>query len=360
MLTAAATSASTHPTMTISQPASATQGPVSAPKGDVAVTNTTNAAIVTTTPRTIAVAAPTPGQQTLAALMADPALWGSIDGSDHDPEYHHGHECDCCSDGSWVSPYSGPEWKQGPPEQWKPYLQKFTLFPKLPLEIRQEIWKCTLEPRTIEIRSSTVQGFYSRSKVPVALRVNKDSRRAVGLLYHLCFGSVIHEPRIVFNFSMDTLFLSEDMWAEVPRFLTGLKDVEVKNLQCIAVDRHIDEAGEWGLEGWNEYNNMELFQKVAAAMPALKEFRIVVQINEMYHGELHQWPEGDGELELYEKLPWGIRQHLLKLGPHHDWDYGDDDICDCHELQEYSDMLKGIDVAKKGSIWGWRPTKKST
>ncbi|KAE9363576.1 hypothetical protein N431DRAFT_497409 [Stipitochalara longipes BDJ] len=115
--------------------------------------------------------------------------------------------------------YYDPKWGQDPPKVWPPYLQEFTIFPKLPIEILQH---------------STTRGYWSNVKVPVVLRVNQDSRNAVGFLYPLCFGSVLHQPRIVFNFSMDTLYFEHWMWTEVPQFLTSLKDAELSQIQSIA------------------------------------------------------------------------------------------------------------------------------
>ncbi|PMD47462.1 hypothetical protein L207DRAFT_158225 [Hyaloscypha variabilis F] len=131
--------------------------------------------------------------------------------------------------------YYDPKWGQDPSKVWEPYLQEFTIFPKLPIEIRQAIWKLTVRPRTVEIYHSTTRGYWSNVKVPTALRVNRDSRNAVGYSYPLCFGSVLHEPRIVFNFSMDILYFDDMMWTEIPRFLTSLKDAELTKIQSIAV-----------------------------------------------------------------------------------------------------------------------------
>ncbi len=108
--------------------------------------------------------------------------------------------------------YYDPKWGQNPPKVWESCLQEFTIFPKLPIEIRQTIWKLTVRPRTVEIYRSTTRGYWSNVKVPTALRVNRDSRNAVSYLYPLCFGSVFHEPRIVFNFSMDILYFDDMIW----------------------------------------------------------------------------------------------------------------------------------------------------
>jgi hypothetical protein len=255
------------------------------------------------------------------------------------------------SEGSREPRRGTPKLPREPPKMWEPYLKAFTLFPKLPIEIRQAIWKFTLKPRVIEITHTTERGYYSRGNVPVALRVNKDSRNAVGFLYPLCFGSILHKPRIVFNFSMDTLYFDEEMWTEVPRFVSILKEIELNQIQFIAVDRYIDEVREWDSMGYNPYDNMGCFQTATAYMPALKEFRIVNKIDDMWRE--HGFPEGFGPVELYEEFPWELQQHSRCDG--FDWD-GDGD-CDCEELPDLSHMLKGIDVPNMVSIWGWRPTK---
>ena len=116
------------------------------------------------------------------------------------------------------------------------------MFPKLPIEIRQATWRFTLQPQAVEIAYTFNHGYYSHVGIPVALRINRDSCNAVGFLYPLCFGSILPKPRIVFNFSMDSLYFDEMIWTELPKFLVSLGDVELKQIQCIAVDRFIDEA----------------------------------------------------------------------------------------------------------------------
>jgi hypothetical protein len=93
-----------------------------------------------------------------------------------------------------------------PPKEWKPYHTSFPQFPKLPLEIRQMIWKSTLKPRIVEVSHREEHGFYSRVENPVALQVSSESRKTVEHLYPLRFGSVLDEPAVVFNFSLDTLY----------------------------------------------------------------------------------------------------------------------------------------------------------
>jgi hypothetical protein len=74
------------------------------------------------------------------------------------------------------------KWPPPPPKAVKPYLTSFKKFIDLPIEMRQMIWRHTLEPRTIEIHFRIGGGFYSKNKTPVALKVCRDSRKAVRII----------------------------------------------------------------------------------------------------------------------------------------------------------------------------------
>lgn len=247
--------------------------------------------------------------------------------------------------------YWDPEWGQHPPKEWKPHLEKFTLFPKLPIEIREAIFNLTLKPRAVALYHSHERGYWSDARIPVVLRVNRDSRTAVGFLYPLCFGSILHQPRTVVNFSMDTLYFEAWMWTEVPRFLMSLKDIELNQIQPIAVHQHIDNIRDWDEKGDNPYNNIDCFRKAALAMPALKEFRIVYKLDEMWHD--HGFPDDSGPIELFEEFPSEVQQYLFKKEIHLDNENGQSEY---QELPNSDHILDGFSVAKRGSIWGWAPT----
>jgi hypothetical protein len=149
---------------------------------------------------------------------------------------------------------------------------------------------------------------------------------------------------------MDTLYFDEFMWTEVPMFLIGLKDVELNRIQSIAVDRSIDEIREWDDNGYNPYGNMDCFETAIAAMPALREFLVVVKIDEMWYE--HGWPQGSGTIKLYEEFPWELHEHYVSLEC-----YIDEDACECLERPTFEHMVRGLNVLKTDSVWGWRPTK---
>jgi 2EXR family len=236
------------------------------------------------------------------------------------------------------------------PKVWKPHLEKFTLFSKLPIEIRQGIWKSTLQPRVVQIYHTCERGFYSLVQIPVALRVDQDSRSAVSFLYHMSFGNILHPANIVFNFSLDTLYFDDEIWHEIPNFLVGLKDLERNQLQSIAVDRFIDDVREWDDMYYNPYINMDCLKTATASMPALREIYIVVKFDGMWCE--HTFPQGNGALKLFEDIPFELHEYLL------DYHLEIFDLdCDCMLKPKYDSMLKDFNVPKKGTLLGWWPVK---
>jgi hypothetical protein len=108
---------------------------------------------------------------------------------------------------------------------------KFTLFPKLPIEIRRMIWSeaAQAEPQTIKFITEIVDR-YRRSgrcrrrkrigtdvinrlmpnsyKVPILLQISREAREAVttiGKHYQLCFKRELYGKPIYANFARDTL-----------------------------------------------------------------------------------------------------------------------------------------------------------
>jgi hypothetical protein len=118
-------------------------------------------------------------------------------------------------------------------------LRSSSKFMDLPLEIRITIWKLSLEPRIVTILHDRYKIYYSRAKIPPALHVCGHSRDAVIGLYPTCFGSWLYPKRVMFNFSIDTLYLPQ--WEEFnpPHFFTLLQTAELVKIRSFAIESEI-------------------------------------------------------------------------------------------------------------------------
>lgn len=93
----------------------------------------------------------------------------------------------------------------------------FTLFPRLPMEIRELIWHMTLPgPRLVEIQykhssssegNTLLSGAFPRRPPPVSLRVCQESRNKALRVYTLCIPTKIGVPKCYFSPPLDTLLL---------------------------------------------------------------------------------------------------------------------------------------------------------
>ncbi|EPE33116.1 hypothetical protein GLAREA_06128 [Glarea lozoyensis ATCC 20868] len=251
-------------------------------------------------------------------------------------------------------------------------LTSFHLFEKLPLELRAMVWQMTLVPRTVEVNYVPVRGFYSRTITPIALRACPDSRSAVIYAYQMCFGNFIHSPRTPFNFSIDTIYLDNNVENDVTLILTCLKPQEAARIQRIAISEYVDMN--WATCIRSEDNTFDLIRQVVPLLPALRSIQLVndlsLRVEEMnYH-------EGAGAVKLYDSWPAGLLEDHLRMmntggsmcacGHCFD-DYTAEEIyeeigdCPCgdHELEDPTlpDLLGGIEGVKVTSIWGWRPSE---
>ncbi|KAM0151742.1 hypothetical protein ACHAPG_008080 [Botrytis cinerea] len=122
--------------------------------------------------------------------------------------------------------------------------RRFTLFPKLPIEMRDTIWRLTLEPRLVEVRPKYEYRdvFYSTAPLPIAMTVCKDSERAVQSLYPKCFGSWLGPATIRFNFKIDTLYLDWKIQEHLMSFLLSISLQEAEKIQFLALDQYL----RWG------------------------------------------------------------------------------------------------------------------
>lgn len=238
-----------------------------------------------------------------------------------------------------------------------PRLTSFTLFLKLPVEIRIIIWRLTLNSRVVEIEFTELRGFFTRVATPTALQVCRDSRRAVITFYPTCFGNIMYSPQIVFNFLLDTLYFDMSFHSQVLHFLASLKETEVKRIQSIAADSEMWFS--WEYDGEVEVDVFSIIKKVVPTMVALKEFMLV--FNAASWAELKA-KEGSGPMELFpqwcENL-WGCR--YCECDCHWSTDDGDDELeCDCATENRFCDaesVIQEVPFPGIKSVWGWRPTE---
>ncbi|KAG4428212.1 hypothetical protein IFR05_016303 [Cadophora sp. M221] len=231
-------------------------------------------------------------------------------------------------------------------------LKSFPLFPKLPTEIRMMIWDLSLEARTVEIQWTETRGFFTRVPTPNVLRVCQDSRSAVKPKYPLCFGNVIYPPSTAFNFSLDTIYVDQDLQHQALHFLASLSAEEIAKIRHLAIDHYLNLDFEIG--GDIEYDLMEAYRKLASNLPSLREYRLVHNLGYCIDLDIR---EGSGPMELYEEWPMGVwMQHCCDPENVH---YDDERyICEEHDLPDAGEATAGLKVPKMGCMWGWRPIKK--
>jgi hypothetical protein len=100
----------------------------------------------------------------------------------------------------------------------------FTLFPKLPSELRLKIWRLAAPgPRTVPVeyrmkydtfegkRVSTFSGWRSSDPVPVILHICHEARDEALKSYQPAFGSYFQQPKIYINFDIDTVLFGMEL-----------------------------------------------------------------------------------------------------------------------------------------------------
>ncbi len=86
--------------------------------------------------------------------------------------------------------------------------QEFIFFPKLPVELRDMIWKFPLpEPRIVEISGSRSRPI--NLSVPVILQVNQEARRLAKKHYSLELKNLRKQGQVYVDFNVDTLLIKD-------------------------------------------------------------------------------------------------------------------------------------------------------
>lgn len=281
--------------------------------------------------------------------------------------------------------------------------RRFTLFPKLPIEVRDEIWRMTLEPRLVEVRpksgkcegfnspkSDKYEGFYAAAPLPIVLTVCQDSRRAVLPLYPKCFGGLVIPPQIRINFELDTLFLDWKLQERLAQFLLLISVQEAEKIRYLAIDQYIrwgrfssnitNQFFQWNITLYSlqrcprqhdgiylddgrcvvEWEDLELLCSTVRRMPRLREL-IFVQVDFGVEGCVEQ-PETDhlAGLTMFESNEELISNLFSKTtDPNHDYRdliwVNDEDRADSlyENMEEEMTTMFEMD-AKFLFRYGWR------
>jgi len=110
----------------------------------------------------------------------------------------------------------------------------FTIFPKLPVELRLKIWKFALPGRRIvDIRcdkqSVLFEKYRSSTPIPSILHVCSESRTLASKVYELAFRTTPSSRSIYFNFSADLLVFNckhFDLFCRVKWFMQDAKNAK--------------------------------------------------------------------------------------------------------------------------------------
>jgi hypothetical protein len=151
----------------------------------------------------------------------------------------------------------------------------FTLFPKLPPELRNKIGRFALEPRVVEIQGQVASEgrdidkwtyFSERSgKAPSLLQVNAEARSIAMISYSLSFSNVVGGPTY-FDFKRDTLNLR----AFLPDLLSSPLNeyfVKVQNLAIWFDIYSYDENLESRLEHFKNLKNVTIYNDTDIGVP---------------------------------------------------------------------------------------------
>jgi 2EXR family len=145
-----------------------------------------------------------------------------------------------------------------------PALTEFTLFPKLPKELRIKVWQfAAREPRIVEVCQlqdakyifrttnddddwETINSapFYSPTALPVILRINQESRVIALENYTLSFPNKTHPAQIYYNPAIDILYFAA--WCfqySIGHFERATKESVKDTIRHIAIDNLVWYSG---------------------------------------------------------------------------------------------------------------------
>lgn len=135
--------------------------------------------------------------------------------------------------------------------------KEFTLFPRLPIELRFKIWEASIEARIVTVdplQRDTVHGPVNKSavwqKVPAILHTHEESRCWGLRIYRLSFAELLTVRPAYFNFSLDTLSI-------LPWHISRYPGVELIDLCLPSLEKRKARLDECGSEAISfEYENI--------------------------------------------------------------------------------------------------------
>ncbi|RYO74014.1 hypothetical protein DL764_011021 [Monosporascus ibericus] len=140
----------------------------------------------------------------------------------------------------------------------------FEFFPRLPAELRLEIWRLSCSERVVEVfYDSDEDRCLTTSKPPAILHTCRESRNEGLRIFRKSFGTTSHEPRIYFCPELDTLYLPRPAllgYGDHARDFTELVG-DTGDVIDLAID-YVDPAIRQPWETYNKFVLMESFPKV--------------------------------------------------------------------------------------------------
>jgi hypothetical protein len=261
-----------------------------------------------------------------------------------------------------------------PQQAPKPQARTFTIFSQLPIELRQIIWRMTLQPRMVEIQSRPGM-LFTQTPQPATLFVSKDSRAAVIFVSYIClneqtfpvskqlltpsklyptsFSSPFMATNVRFNFLLDTLFISRSFSREdiftIYSFFNILSKGEIESLRSMAISGFVgfDDDEENEARYWNN------LKPVFGSFPALTELSCMIDppVDPSEENSVDKWwelfEEYPSELAAGQRFPEGSEyssDHLPTF----------DEYCGPEEHLQDWDLKNKIQIKR---VWGFRGAK---
>ncbi|CZR62714.1 uncharacterized protein PAC_12611 [Phialocephala subalpina] len=189
--------------------------------------------------------------------------------------------------------------------------QTFHAFNLLPTEVRQIIWRFSLQPRLVELHSWWVDEkchYYSRAALPSAFHVCWDSMNAVIPLYVHNFSK---EQRYLvhFNPSLDTLYIDNLFEDHLLDFLEGLNNDDNKSMakvEAIAIPEYGVIDFDFDFEYAEEYR---YWKRVRKAMECIDGLRDIIIVNDV--STYRKWSSRAMQRDEDERM-WSERTGPLK------------------------------------------------